>query len=108
MIGVIATGNQVDQIGEYKIYRSGHEFIIHNSKYPFKQAHTHGIKSLDKARYIIRCVRKNRLPGDLGVYLLISLTRISDDKDYITKVNELIEVKKSKQKQKYTVQRSFG
>jgi hypothetical protein len=73
------------------------EFMVVNTKKPFKKGHTH-IKSFKMAKYLIFLVRAKKINSGLQPYLLTSLTRISNDEDYIEKVNEVITEKRRKGK----------
>lgn len=88
-------GRQVYQEGSYKVYRAGNNFIVHNSKYVFKEAHTH-VRTLNTAKRIIYCSNKHIIPKTFSEYLLVSLMRVSDDQIYNNKVQSLIEVRKQK------------
>jgi hypothetical protein len=73
------------------------EFMVINTKKPFKKGHTH-LKSFDMAKYLIFLVRAEKINSGLKPYLLTSLTRLSDNEDYITKVNEILAGKRQKGK----------
>lgn len=90
-------GRQVYQEGKYKVYRVGNNYIVHHSKYLFNDAHTH-VRTLNTAKKVIYCSMNGIIPKTFPEYLLYSLIRISDDEDYIAKVNSLIEVRKQKGK----------
>lgn len=92
---------QVYSKDEFKMYQSKEsEFIVHNTKKPFKIGHTH-LKSFDQAKYIIDMVRWKRIPKHLSEYLLISLIRISDESKYQHDVLMLLESKRKSNKQDY-------
>jgi hypothetical protein len=94
-------GTQVYQNNEFKIYRAGNDFIIHNSRYAFKEKHSH-IQSFYIAKQIVFSVMHKVVTKQYSAYLLTSLTRLSDDEKYIDAVQQLIEVRKQKgRKQKY-------
>jgi len=97
----VAMGMQIYQEGTYKIYRAGHNYIVHNSEYDFKEKHSH-VHTFQIAKKLIHCVNHRIIPRSFNFYLLTSLTRISGDEEYIEKVNLLIEVRKQKgKKQQY-------
>jgi hypothetical protein len=60
-------------------------------------AHTHLI-SLNGARNAIKYVTDKKIPRNTGTYYLESLVRLSDNKLYINKVYELINIRKTKGK----------
>jgi len=55
---------------------------LHNTKYTFESAHTH-LQTESQAKQIIWCIQSRVIPKDFTKYLLISLTRVSDDKKFI-------------------------
>ncbi|MCT4634420.1 MAG: hypothetical protein N4A76_17040 [Firmicutes bacterium] len=90
-------GCQVYQKQNYKIYRAGNNYIVHNSNYPFKEKHTH-LRNFNAAKKIISLAISKRIPRDLSDYLLTSLLRISDDENYEHHLSELLEVRTTKGK----------
>ena len=90
-------GRQVYQKGSFKVYRFGHNYIVHNSKYLFDESHTH-VRTLNTAKKIIYCSNKKIIPKTFSEYLLISLTRVSDDMLFKEKILSLIDVRKQKGK----------
>lgn len=98
-------GMQVYQEGSYKIYRAGHNYIVHNAQYEFKDKHSH-VHDFQIAKKLIHCVSHQIIPRSFNFYLLTSLTRISDNEDYIKKVESLIEVRKQKGKKQQYCNRS--
>lgn len=90
-------GRQVYQKGSFKVYRVGHNYIVHNSKYVFDDSHTH-VRTLNTAKKLIHCFHKKVIPKTFSDYLLISLTRVSDDVIYNNKINSLIDVRRQKGK----------
>lgn len=62
--------------------------------------HTH-LANLNPAYKLIDNVIANKIPKRCGCYYLECHARLSDNPDYVRKVREYIETKKSKQKQKY-------
>lgn len=69
-------------------------------KLGFKKAHTH-IKSKAIARTVRDNVMRNKFPKTRNEYLLISHIRISNDKQYINKILELIRTRRKKGRSKY-------
>lgn len=90
-------GRQVYQEGRFKVYRAGNNFIVHNSKYIFNNAHTH-VRTLNTAKRIIYCTTKKIIPKTFPEYLLYSLIRVTDDEHYANQIQELIEVRRQKGK----------
>lgn len=93
-------GNQIYSKNEFIIIKVGNEYVVINRNKDFKNGHSH-IKNFNTAKYIIDMVIHKRIPNHLPIYLLISLLRISDDDDYKTKIQDLIDVKNNRN-QKYT------
>lgn len=85
--------------GGYNIYRSRYKkcgYIIHNSRKEFKNGHTH-IESFRVAKEIVDSVIEEKIPNHFSIYFLISLIRISDDEEYIERINKRIKSKRKKQ-----------
>lgn len=81
--------NTVYKKQNFKIYDTGKEYIIHNSKLKFESHHTH-IKDFKTCKYIINlCIHKT-VPYHLSDYLLISILRLSDDVVYCEKIKDLL------------------
>jgi len=73
------------------------EFMVVNTKKIFKDGHTH-LKSFKMAKYLISLVHSKKINSGLSLYLLTSLTRLSQDEDYINNITNLIAEKKHKGK----------
>ena len=66
-----------------------------------KDQHTH-LKSRSACDTVIHNVINKKIPKNVGNYYLTSLIRLSDDTKYISKIEELINVRKQKgKKQNY-------
>ncbi len=63
-------------------------YIIHNTHKPFETGHTH-LNNYHTARYLIKIAYNKIIPNHLSIYLIDSLIRISNDEDYISKLNIL-------------------
>lgn len=87
--------NQIYQEDNFKIYRAGNSFIVHNSTYQFKEKHSH-VRNFKVAKSLIYFAKEHIIPRTYSAYLLTSLTRISDDIGYIHSIEEIIEVRKQK------------
>lgn len=86
-------GNQIFSWKNFKIYHSGENYIVHNSKVPFKEGHTH-ISDFNTAKYIVYLAVKKKVPKNFSAYLFESLIRISTDMRYIRKLQaKMCEVK---------------
>ena len=79
----------------FKIYDAGNSYIIHNTKLNFVDHHTH-IKNFHTCKYIIDlCIHKT-VPYHLSDYLLVSIIRLSNDKEYISKIESKMKKKENK------------
>ena len=78
-------------------------YIVINTNKQFEDGHTH-LKSYKASKTAIDLVINRKIPKSTNFYYLESLIRISEDKNYIKKLRELIEVRKSKgKKDKYVI-----
>lgn len=75
-------------------------YIAYNTEKEWENGHTH-LKSFEVAKTIISNVLNHKKPKTSNMYLLKSHIRLSNDESYIKFIEELILVKKSKQKQEY-------
>lgn len=75
-------------------------FILYNTNKEWKGGHTH-LDSFDMAKTIISNVSHKKKPKTTNVYLMKSHMRVSDDEQYIKYIEELIETKRNKTKDKY-------
>ena len=90
--------NVIYQKEQYVIIKADCGFIVYNTSKEFEEGHTH-LKSFKRAKDIINLALHQRIPRDYDYYCLTSLQRIADSQDYIDKIQQLIQVKKSKTKQ---------
>lgn len=87
--------------GKFIIFRVDNGWIVYNTAKEFKNGHTH-LKSKTSALAAVDFVQKEKIPRKTGNYYLKSLIRLSNNEEYVAKVNELLNVRKSKEpKQKY-------
>lgn len=85
---------------EYIILAVKKGYIVYNTEKSFNKGHTH-IHGFNMAKTIIdNCIRK-KMPKTRNLYLLSSHARVSNDEKYIRLVEELIEIRKSKDINKY-------
>lgn len=73
------------------------EFIVHNSKLDFNSHHTH-IRRFTTAKYILNMSLHKTIPKRLCNYHIISLIRLTDDEDYIKKLEEMLKINKENRK----------
>lgn len=85
---------------EYIILAVKKGYVVYNRNKDFDEGHSH-IYGFNVAKTVIdNCIRK-KMPKTRNLYLLSSHIRISTDDKYINMIEELIEVKESKDKLKY-------
>lgn len=92
--------HKIYQKKEYMILQTKKGYIVYNSKKDFYCGHSH-IYGFKMAKTIIDNCIKKRKPRTDSIYILDSHIRVSDDKKYITTIEELIEAKKNRGKEKY-------
>ena len=81
--------NQIYSNRHFKIYTTYEGFIVHNARKPFKYGHTH-IDKFSTAKYLTKLAYSRTVPKHLSAYLLVSLIRISDDKEYQDKLRKVL------------------
>ena len=82
--------------GCYCVYKMDIGFIVHNTNYNFKDAHTH-LNSFNMCMSIIDNCLKHKKPKTKNRYVLESHRRICKDEKYIRLIQALME-KEPKQK----------
>ena len=93
-------GHKVYQRKQYMILKMKRGYVIYNINRPFEEAHTH-VSGFNMAKTIIDNCIKRKQPKTTNLYLLKSHARITDDEKYKQLIEELIEAKKSKERQVY-------
>jgi hypothetical protein len=94
--------NQIFTYHEFIVvpfYKKGrqNQFMAVNTAKEFKQGHTH-LKSYKIAKYLIHLAASKQINNGLRPYFIRSLIRISDDRNYIAKLEDLLVVKRNKGK----------
>ena len=93
--------NKIFERKEFIIFQVKEGSIAYNTKKDFKEGHTH-LKHFDAAKKAIDLVISKKIPKSTNVYYLTSLIRLTNDENYIEKINELIEIRNKKgKKEKY-------
>lgn len=93
--------NIIYQKKEYVIFKACNGYVVYNQNKEFQEGHTH-FKSFNKAKSCIDLALRFKVPSSESIRFLNSLCRISMDRDYISKLEELINTKKQKgKKQNY-------
>lgn len=87
--------NKVYEKKEFIIFQVKNGYIAYNTKKTFKDGHTH-LRCFESAKTAIDLVIRKKVPRSTDLYYLTSLIRLSDDTDYISKINQLIKYKKEK------------
>lgn len=82
--------NQIYTKKNYKVYNKRDSFIIHNTKKPFEEAHTHIKGNLHTCIYLIDLSIHKTIPKRLSKYMINSLIRLSDDENYTSQLSSLI------------------
>lgn len=82
----------VYQKEQFKVYKVGKGYILHNTNKPFQNGHTH-LKSLSYAKTIIDNVLYSKTPHTKNQYLLSSHIRVAENPQYIQMVYDLKQAK---------------
>ena len=86
-------GEKVYEKKEYIILAVKKGYVVYNTQKPFSMGHSH-IYGFNMAKTVVdNCIR--------NLYLLTSHVRVSNDEKYIKSINELIEARKNKDRNKY-------
>lgn len=86
--------SEIYKDGCFSIYHSCDGYIlVNNLMNGF--AHTH-LNNKGVALYLIGLSKSKKIPRDISRYLLISLIRVNSDRDYLKKLDELLNNKKKK------------
>lgn len=78
---------QIYQSPDFKVYKTGDGYIVHNRHKDFKYGHTH-VKNYDICMVMIKLVEKKKMPKSHSRYFIESILRISDDRKYIKKIKQ--------------------
>lgn len=93
--------NKVFEKKEFIIFQVKAGYIAYNTKKTFEEGHTH-LRNFNAAKKAIDLVLNKKIPKSTNGYYLTSLIRLTNDEDYIEKIEELIEVRVQKgKKDKY-------
>lgn len=93
--------NKIYERKEFIIFQVKEGYIVYNTKKEFEGGHTH-LKHFEAAKTAIDLVINKKIPKSTDGYYLASLIRLSDDDNYINKINNLIESREQKgKKEKY-------
>lgn len=87
--------NKVYEKREFIIFQVKNGYIAYNTKKTFADGHTH-LRCFGSAKTAIDLVIRKKVPRSTDLYYLTSLIRLSEDIDYITKINGLTKYRKEK------------
>lgn len=80
---------QIYQSPDFKIYKAGDGYIVHNTHKKFKEGHTH-VKKYDTCMVMIKLIKRKELPKSKSKRFIESLIRISNDKKYTNMIMNCI------------------
>lgn len=86
--------NMIAKDNEWNIYRAKRGFIVHNSHFTFKEAHTH-VGSMKTVNDIILMCKLEKVPRHWPIRTLESIRRVANP-DHADEVALLLEIKRSK------------
>lgn len=87
--------NQVYKKDAFIIFPVRNGYIVYNEKKEFKLGHSH-LRSYNAAKLAIELVKRKKVPTCNSFYYLRTLQRISDDIDYISNIENLIQIRRQK------------
>lgn len=96
--------NVVHKLEYMVVLQKKDNIIIWNLRLPYssKKIKGHGhIKSIKMGKVICRNVVDNIFPKTRNIYLLITHIRVSDNEEYKSKIQDFVNIKKSKQRKVY-------
>lgn len=86
----------------YVVYRGNKNkdgFIIYNKNKPFNKGHTH-LKSLNKCKKVIDNMISKNFPLSWSNFFIVSMLRLSDDKEFSKKLRVLHKTRLKKGKKR--------
>lgn len=92
---------QVYEKNGYKIYATGKkEYVVHNSNVTKEFLHSH-VRNIKSAKLIIELSFNEKIRGDLPIYLMESVIRLSDNEEFKENYRRVKEQKINKKKKYY-------
>ena len=82
--------NVVYRFKSFKVIKKYNHFLIINTRKPFEVGHTHVEGDLDTCIAIIKTVYNEEEPMSRNIHFLTSLMRLSSNRKYRLKIDELI------------------
>ncbi|WML33032.1 hypothetical protein [Clostridium sp. OS1-26] len=80
---------QIYNDSNFKVYKFGNEYILHNIYKEFSEGHTH-VQKYDTCMVMIKLIERKQLPKSRSKHFIESLIRVSSDRRYARKVLKLI------------------
>ena len=80
---------QIFQDPDFKVYKAGGGFVVHNIKKSFDEGHTH-VSKYDTCMVMIKLVERKQIPKSRSKHFIESLIRISNDRKYTHRIMELL------------------
>ena len=90
--------NQIYSKNGYIVFPTKNGYVVHNTVKTFQNGHTH-MKYLNPCKTLIDICIHKKVPKTNNLYFLQSLIRISDDVEYIEKLEGFLWMKKNKIKE---------
>ena len=82
--------NVVYRFKSFKVIKKYNHFLIINTRKPFEDGHTHVEGDLDTCIAMIKTVYNEEEPMSRNIHFLTSLMRLSSNRKYRLKIDELI------------------
>lgn len=83
-------GRTVYSRGNFIVFESRDGWVVYNVKKKFQEGHTH-LHSFKSAKDLVGFSTECRVPMKADIYYLVSLQRVTTNKDYYNKLQERIE-----------------
>lgn len=74
----------------YIIFKTAYGYILHNTKKPFEDGHTHLEKFESGITLVDHCIKK-KIPDSRKAYMYTSLIRLTDDERYKQSLRTLMQ-----------------
>ena len=73
---------------EFRIIKINSSYILYNSNKPFSNGHTH-LQKFNSCISIIKLIERKGIPKNRSKYFIESILRVSDDRKYNEKLEDL-------------------
>ena len=101
-----AVAEKIYERKEYIILRVKKGYIVYNTKKNFENGHTH-LQSFEMSKTLIDNIIRKKRPKTNNTYLIESHIRVTKDSKYKQILEEMLEAKKNKTKDKKYHNRSY-